>query len=220
MLTLSSGSDWTVPQFLSHTLYLIEQGATDNALITLQKGIESDSRLTVEERANCRWKAAEALRKRHFYDEVDLLAQRSCVEVSASDLPMQVQDRLLAKVLMQRGDIALARSDHDSARDYYARALSRYQRVGNVLGEASCIGSLGDIDARESRISEASERFGSALALFERIRDSYSIGVAHSRLANVVTDQAQRSRHHAAARAAWSSIKRQDLIDQYLTPSS
>jgi hypothetical protein len=37
------------------------------------------------------------------------------------------------------------RSDHDTARVHYEQARSLYQRVGDVLGEAKCITSLGDI---------------------------------------------------------------------------
>ncbi|HEX6100188.1 MAG TPA: hypothetical protein VF432_27995 [Thermoanaerobaculia bacterium] len=80
--------------------------------------------------------------------------------------------------------------------------------------EANCIRSLGDIAFAEGRQDEAMSRYHAALALYERIRKPFSIGHTHRRLVRLATDEDSRTAHVTAAREAWRSIKRDDLVTQ------
>ncbi len=59
---------------------------------------------------------------------------------------------------------------------------------------------------------EAEEQYLKALGLYEKIPEPYSIGMAHRRLARLASSETARSEHVAAAREAWRSIGRDDLI--------
>ena len=124
-----------------------------------------------------------------------------------------------AGCIFSLGDIALERSDQDGARERYEAALPLYRRVGSVQGEANCIRGLGDIALARSDQDGARERYEAALGLYTRIQDPYSIGLAHKGLADVARDEDERARHVAAAREAWLSIGRGDLVRKWLDRS-
>lgn len=122
-----------------------------------------------------------------------------------------------ANCIRSHGDIALERSDHDTARAHYDEALPLYRRISNFLGEANCILCLGNIARDQGDAPAARTRYEAALSLYRRIPDPFSIGRTHLHLANL-PDAPDREAHLAAAREAWRSIGRTDLIDQHLPP--
>ena len=136
----------------------------------------------------------------------------------ALPLYQQVGDVLgEASCIKGLGDIALDRSDPDGARAQYEQALPLYQQVGSVLGEASCIKGLGDIALRRSDHDGARAQYEQALPLYQAIPEPYSIGWTLVRLARLDAADSERARHWAAARQAWASIGRDDLIESVKT---
>jgi tetratricopeptide (TPR) repeat protein len=121
-----------------------------------------------------------------------------------------------AACIARHGDIALARSDHDDARERYETALPLFREVGDVLGEANCIQSLGDIDEANKDVASARRRWSEALTLYGRIPEPHSIGNTHLRLARRAATPAEGAAHREAARRAWASIDRADLIAEFL----
>jgi tetratricopeptide (TPR) repeat protein len=137
---------------------------------------------------------------RHLYSRVgSLLGQANCIK--------------------GLGDIGLARFDHDTARVRYEEARPLYERVGDFLGQANCIKRLGDIALARTEPDTARARYEEALGLYARIPEPYSIGLTHVALMGAAANDADRDRHAAAARAAWASIGRQDLIAELLDTS-
>jgi tetratricopeptide (TPR) repeat protein len=124
-----------------------------------------------------------------------------------------------ANCIQGLGDIALARSDHDTARDHYQEARPLFERVGDLLGQANCIQALGDIALARSDHNTARAHYEEALGLYARIPHPFSIGFTHLGLMQAAPGDSYRDRHREAARAAWASIGRQDLIAKHLDAS-
>lgn len=115
------------------------------------------------------------------------------------------------------GDIALRRSDHDAAQERYEQALPLYRRVGSVLGEANCTQNLGNVALCRADYDTARASFREALSLYERIPDPYSIGTTYYCLAKVEpAGSSERRKHVSAARDAWLSIRRPELVEKWL----
>jgi hypothetical protein len=72
---------------------------------------------------------------------------------------------------------------------------------------------LGNIALRRSDLDDARARYEQALLLYQAIADPCSIGWALVGLARLDSAGSERARHWEAARQAWTSIGRGDLIE-------
>jgi tetratricopeptide (TPR) repeat protein len=133
----------------------------------------------------------------------------------AQPLYQEIVDVLgVANCMQSLGDIARHRADHETARTHYEQAQKFYQQLGNVLGVANCIQGLGEIALALSDRDTARARFQEALTIYERIQQPYSIGNAHWNLLRLAATEAERKGHIAAAREAYRSIQREDLVQR------
>jgi tetratricopeptide (TPR) repeat protein len=168
-----------------------------------------------------------------LYQEVgDLHGEANCI-LSLGDVAFECKEYETARRLYERalplyrqvgsvlgeancvrslGGLAMHDSDHDKARALYEEALPLYQEVGVVLGEANCLQGLAVIAAAEGARDVAEAKHREALALYERVPVPYSIGHAHRLLARLATDGVLQTMHIMAAREAWRSINRDDLV--------
>jgi tetratricopeptide (TPR) repeat protein len=117
-----------------------------------------------------------------------------------------------ANCIKSLGGIALDYSRYEEARQSFEQALLLYRGIGEILGEANCTFSLGEVALASSRYEEARQSFEQALFLYRRIPELYSIGWTYQKLAKIALSSEERRLYVAAAREAWLSINRPDLV--------
>ncbi len=100
-----------------------------------------------------------------------------------------------ASCLQRLGDIALYRSDHETARLRYEKAMSLFHQVGSVLGKANCIMRLGEIALNRTDHETARLRYEKAMTLFHQIGNLLGEANCVKGLGDIATD---RSDHDTA----------------------
>ena len=89
---------------------------------------------------------------------------------SASDSRIRAQPELIAQVCLSIGRVALARSDHATARQRLEEALPLSHAAGNFVGQAHCNLSLGTLALHQSDLETAQQRYAEALPLYRKAR--------------------------------------------------
>lgn len=112
------------------------------------------------------------------------------------------------------GDVALAANEIEDAQAYYHAALPLLRAVDEKYGMANCIQSLGDLALTRIDQDTARDNYEQALFLFLQLKDGYSIGWTHYRLAQVAGDPEIFKTHILEARDAWQSVGREELIKE------
>ena len=112
------------------------------------------------------------------------------------------------------GDVAMAASEIEDAQAYYHAALPLLRAADEKYGMANCIQSLGDIALTRMDQDTARDNYEQSLFLFTQLKDGYSLGWTHYRLAQVAGDPDVFKTHLADARSAWQSVGRDDLIKE------
>lgn len=158
--------------------------------------------------ANCKFRMGDIVLRgsnpeeaQRYYEEARLLYERVVDLVGQSNC------------IRRMGDIALSRSDPEEAQRRYEEALSLYERMGNIFGQANCVQGLGDLSFMKGDQEGATHLYRRALEMYEGLSEPYSTGQTHSRLARTGNTEEQRRFHLHAARDAWTSIDRFDLLE-------
>jgi tetratricopeptide (TPR) repeat protein len=105
-------------------------------------------------------------------------------------------EEALAQTCEQLGDALRWLSEYGSAVARLEEGLSLYRAVGNMLGEANCIQSLGEIALRRSDHAEARRRYEQALPLYQQVGDLQG----EANCIRSLGDIAHRRSDHAEAR--------------------
>ena len=93
-------------------------------------------------------------------------------------------------------------------------AASAASRLGDATLQADALFRLGIVVHDRSDLATAQARYQQALTLYQRVPEPHNIGLTHQGLARMAESQAERHQHIQAARTAWTSIGRTDLIEK------
>jgi len=94
-----------------------------------------------------------------------------------------------ARCLEGLADIAMIRTDHESARLRYEEALELYRRITDVMGEANCTKGLGDLALERSEHEPARSRYEEALTLYRRAESIVGEANCIRRLGTIAQDR-------------------------------
>ncbi len=98
-----------------------------------------------------------------------------------------------AWMLQLGGDLALAQTDHATARERYAAALERFRTLGSRNGIVMALYGLGEVDRSQGRPEAARRLWQEALALYEEMGQKRSQDWLSSQLVALGTESGDES---------------------------
>ncbi|HWM90688.1 MAG TPA: tetratricopeptide repeat protein [Thermoanaerobaculia bacterium] len=98
----------------------------------------------------------------------------------------------IAGVLSRLGDVAMARSERESARAHFEEALLLFQEVDDAQGQAYCTRKLGDVAFRLSDPKSAQALYEKALPLARSVGDVLGEAYCELGLGEVALDRSDR----------------------------
>lgn len=184
-------------------------------LLKLTKAFESEAK-----RTNDDYKRADSLirqsRIAYFQDNYDHALSLSN---EALTLYQSLNDpHGEANCLWSLGDIARRQGEYEKATPLLEQSLAIAKQIGYRGREADCLLSLGNIARMQGQYKLAKNLLDEACALYQYINSKVDIGWARYSLWLLSKAQNQTSSFDfEAAKEAWQSIGREDLIEQMLT---
>ncbi|MDZ4798615.1 MAG: tetratricopeptide repeat protein, partial [Bryobacteraceae bacterium] len=191
-----SGAENGGEVLLARALRAAESGA-DPARIWLELGVPAIRALLDSSQRNQALSAMDSLTARIGPPEVI----RSWAEANSDPAARLKGDQdapgreRLAQALLQAGRLFQDLYRQEEARSFMLEALPIFREVGDRLGEANCIMSLGDIALRRSDHEQARLRFLEALPIYREVGDRLGEANCIKSLGNIALD---RSDHEQA----------------------
>ena len=149
-----------------------------------------------------------AVERKQFDQAASLLDQALKHHCHVNDADREAADRCAL------GWLALQQANHDLAQSHFAAALQIFQNTNDICGAADSRRGLGEVARQQGNLTEAQQQFTAVLAIVERIPNPHEIGLCHQGLARIASHPDDRRSHATAARTAWLSINRPDLVQQ------
>jgi tetratricopeptide (TPR) repeat protein len=112
-------------------------------------------------------------------------------------------------------------AEYAAARERYEEALPIYRAIGDRLGEANALLSLGDLTRKEDRYSQAWDFYEQVLSFYRTIGDHYSLARVLYRMGDWYVEQGKPQDAISLYQQAvdlWRSIDLSDLVEQILLP--
>jgi tetratricopeptide (TPR) repeat protein len=180
------------------------KGATNSALSTFEDALARLPSAGQRERALILLEIGQIRWQQGRYDDAVTTLEQALAAADAADA-----DDARADVYKQLGTVYVVKGEADRALDLYAKSLTLYRMLEDVLGEANVNNNMGIVYRKEGRYDEALAAHERALEVRMRIGEPLGIGTSRNNIAQIERargDYERAESHYAEALATWSAI--------------